>query len=78
MRSMFNRGAFLSIRKKNHLSQAQVAELADTSIRYVGALERGEKSKPSADLVSRFSIILEVPVAWRKKPPWIHVPPPAG
>ena len=53
MRSMFNRGAFLSIRKKNHLSQAQVAELADTSIRYVGALERGEKSKPSADLVSR-------------------------
>ena len=62
MRSMFNRGAFLSIRKKNHLSQAQVAELADTSIRYVGALERGEKSKPSADLVSRFSIILEVPV----------------
>ena len=62
MRSMFNRGAFLSIRKKNHLSQAQVAELADSSIRYVGALERGERSKPSADLVSRFSIILEVPV----------------
>ncbi len=62
MRSTFNRVAFHSIRKRNNQSQASIAELADTSIRYVGALERGEKSNPSADLVSRFSIILGVPV----------------
>lgn len=36
--------------------------MADTSIRYVGALERGEKTNPSVDLVSRFSVILGVPV----------------
>ena len=53
------RGCYSSV---NEFDNVQVAELADTSIRYVGALERGEKSKPSADLVSRFSIILEVPV----------------
>lgn len=62
MRSIFNRAAFRAIRKRNNQSQACVAELADTSIRYVGALERGEKSNPSADLVSRFSIILGVPI----------------
>ena len=36
--------------------------LADASIRYIGALERGEKTNPSADLVSRFSIIFGVPI----------------
>lgn len=62
MRSTFNRDAFRSTREKKNQSQALIAELADTSIRYVGALERGEKSNPSADLVARFSFILGVPI----------------
>lgn len=62
MRKKFNGLAFRSVRKSNNQSQALVAELADTSIRYVGALERGEKSNPSADMVSRFSAILGVPI----------------
>lgn len=62
MRCKFDGEAFLSVRKSKHRSQAFVAESAGTSIRYVGALERGEKSNPSADMVSRFGMVLEVPV----------------
>ena len=61
MRCRFNREAFLAARKQKNYSQAVMAELANTSIRYVGALERGEKSNPSADMVARFSIILGTP-----------------
>ena len=62
VRSTFNRVAFRSTRKKTTNTHALVAELADASIRYIGALERGEKTNPSADLVSRFSIIFGVPI----------------
>ena len=62
MRRKFNATAFRTARKRKNHSQALVAELAGTSIRYVGALERGEKNNPSADMVSRFSIILDTPV----------------
>ncbi len=62
MRSTFNRAAFHSLRKRKNQPQASIAELADTYIHYIGALERGAKSNPSADLVSHFSIILGVPV----------------
>ncbi len=62
MRSKFSGQSFHDIRKKKNRTQAFVAESAGTSIRYVGALERGEKSNPSADMVSRFSIVLGVPV----------------
>ena len=61
VRSTFNRVAFRSTRKKT-TNLMLVAELADASIRYIGALERGEKTNPSADLVSRFSIIFGVPI----------------
>ncbi len=62
MRCKFNGEAFHSVRKSKKCSQASIAESAGTSIRYVGALERGEKTNPSADMVSRFSMVLEVPV----------------
>lgn len=61
MRCKFNGEAFLMARKQKNYSQAVIAELADASIRYIGALERGEKSNPSADMVARFSIILDTP-----------------
>lgn len=62
MKLKFNGKAFRSARKKKNQSQALVAELSGSSIRYVGALERGEKSNPSADLVSRFCVILDTPI----------------
>lgn len=61
MRLKFNGSAFRAARKGKNYSQALVAELASTSIRYIGALERGEKSNPSADMLSRFCIILDTP-----------------
>lgn len=47
-------------RKKQSLSQAGIAERADTSIRYVRDLEKGKKDNPSAVMVCRFSTVLGI------------------
>ena len=47
-------------RKLKKLSQADMADLSGTTVRYVRALERGERENPSAILVCRFSLVLDV------------------
>ncbi len=62
MRDKFSGQALQSIRQEKRITQAFIAEFADTTIRYIRALERGEKTNPSAALVFRISEVLEVPV----------------
>lgn len=47
-------------RTSKKLSQADVAERAETTIRYFGAVERGEKKNPSAAWVCRVSNVLGI------------------
>ena len=49
-------------RKQRKLSQEKLAEKADLGDRYIRALESGEKRNPSAVLLFRVSIVLEVPM----------------
>ena len=58
----FNSRNFRAARKKRGLSQEMLAELADTSTRYVSALENGQKRNPSAILLFQFSDALGVPM----------------
>ena len=62
MRVKFNGKKFRDERKKKNLSQAQLAEMTDTSIRYVRDLENGTKNNPSASMVYQFSLTLDVPM----------------
>lgn len=58
---IFDSQKFLEERKKK-CTQAQLAERADTSIRYIHDLERGIKRNPSASMVYRISISLDAPM----------------
>ena len=49
-------------RKQKKLSQMHLAELCDSSDRYIRDLERGIKENPSATLVCLMSKILEIPM----------------
>ena len=62
MNSEFNSGRFKSERKRKNLSQRTLADLANTSERYLRDLEKGNKTNPSAELVFRFSKALKVPM----------------
>lgn len=55
----FNSQALLNARE-NKCTQAQLAEAADTTIRYIRDLEHGIKTQPSASMVYRISKVLEV------------------
>ena len=50
------------IRKYQNMPQAELANRAETTIRYVRALEKGKKRKPSAELVCKLAIALDVPM----------------
>ena len=50
------------IRNQRDISQAELADRADTAIRYLRTLEKGRKRKPSAELVCKFAIALDVPM----------------
>lgn len=58
----FDSRKFRAVRKERGLSQEMLAELADTSTRYVSALENGQKRNPSAILLFQFSDALGVPM----------------
>lgn len=62
MRVKFNGKKFRDERKKKNISQAQLAEMTDTSIRYVRDLENGIKNNPSASMVYQFSLTLDIPM----------------
>ncbi len=49
-------------RKQKKLSQMHLAELCDSSDRYIRDLECGIKENPSATLVCLMSKILEIPM----------------
>ena len=49
-------------RKRKAYTLAELAERCGTSERYVGDLERGRKSNPSAAMLYRFSRALGVPM----------------
>lgn len=62
MKTEFSRQRLLSVRRGKKISQARIAEQANTSIRYIRALEHGEKCNPSFNLILRISDALDVPV----------------
>lgn len=56
----FNGERFKSERERKNISQRFLAEMADTSERYIRDLEKGHKTNLSAELLSRFSAILNI------------------
>ena len=56
----FDGGKLLCHRKEKNISQALMAEQADTTIRYIRDLEKGCKSNPSAVLVYLLSAVLGI------------------
>lgn len=51
-----------SVRKSKSLSQAALAVKMDSSIRHVRALETGEKPHPSAELLYKAALAIDVPM----------------
>ena len=49
-------------REKQNISQRTLACTAETSERYVRDLEKGNKTNPSAEMLFRISIALNVPM----------------
>ena len=58
----FNGERLRKTRKEQNMPQAELANRAGTTIRYVRALEKGKKRKPSAELVCKLAIALDVPM----------------
>ena len=50
------------VREQQDMSQAELAARAGTTIRYVRALEKGKKRNPSAQLLCKLAIALDVPM----------------
>lgn len=57
----FNGTALRRFRKLHKLSQESLAELLDCSLRYISALENGQKDNPSASFLFRCGDVLDVP-----------------
>jgi transcriptional regulator with XRE-family HTH domain len=62
MLAKFDSEKLRAARKHKKLSQMHLAELCDSSDRYIRDLERGTKENPSAALVCLMSKVLEVPM----------------
>lgn len=62
MLARFDSEKLRAARKRKNLSQMHLAELCDSSDRYIRDLERGTKENPSAALVCLMSKVLEVPM----------------
>ena len=56
----FNAAHLKSAREQKHISQMRLAELCDSSDRYIRALELGKRENPSAALVYLLSRVLEL------------------
>ena len=50
------------IRQKQDISQAELAARTGTSIRYIRALEKGKRRNPSAELLYKLAVALDVPM----------------
>ena len=62
MEARFNASYFKSQRKRKNISQSSLADMADTSERYIRDLEKGKKTNPSASLLFRLSMAMEIPM----------------
>lgn len=60
--TMFVGSRIKSLRTKHRVSQAQLAELAGISSKYLGEVERGE-ANVSIELVSRIAMVLGLPMS---------------
>lgn len=56
----FNAERLKTVREQKHISQMRLAELCDSSDRYIRALELGNRENPSAALVYLLSRVLEL------------------
>lgn len=62
MSAIFDERKLREIREQQDVSQAELAARAGTTIRYVRALEKGRKRNPSAELLCKLAIALDVPM----------------
>ncbi len=62
MLAKFDGAKLREVRDQQNMPQAELAARADTSIRYIRALEKGRKCNPSAKLLCRLAITLNVPM----------------
>ena len=62
MLARFDGAKLREIREQLGISQAELAARAGTSIRYIRARETGKKRKPSAELLCKLAIALDVPM----------------
>ena len=60
MLAKFNSSKLREVRRHKKISQMRLAELCDSSDRYIRDLERGAKENPSATLVCLMSQAMEV------------------
>ena len=62
MLAKFNADKLRTARIERNITQETLAERCDTTDRYIRDLEAGRKDMPSAALVCRFSLALDVPM----------------
>ena len=62
MHVYFDGKKFKAARKRRKLSQILLAERADTTERYLRELENGRMDNPSAAMLYRLSVVLEIPM----------------
>ena len=62
MLAKFNADKLRAARANRNMTQEMLAERCDTTDRYIRDLEAGRKDMPSAALVCRFSLALDVPM----------------
>ena len=62
MLAKFNAEKLRVARMERNITQEMLAERCDTTDRYIRDLEAGRKDMPSAALVCRFSLALDVPM----------------
>ena len=62
MLAKFNADKLRAARANRNMTQETLAEWCNTTDRYIRDLEAGRKDMPSAALVCRFSLALDVPM----------------
>lgn len=62
MQVYFDGKKFKAARKRRNLSQTRLAEEAETTERYLRELENGRTDNPSAAMVYRLSVALDLPM----------------
>lgn len=62
MQVYFDGKKFKAARKRRNLSQTRQAEEAETTERYLRELENGRTDNPSAAMVYRLSVALDLPM----------------